>query len=269
LLKQHGSAIFILASVPGVRRCKALQAELVQPRQLPDGLLEVLFRGQKKPDQVLVEVATYPEKRVLQQVSDDLKLASLHLHKLPDLVTLVLCPKGQFRLTGRHEERSPLGWCKETVEWKVVELWELDAEPLLTVEDAGVLPWAVLTRYAGPPEALLKKCRERIEQLARPSEQTDLLAVAQVLARLRFKDPELLALLGGRRVMMESPLIKEIQAETRQEDILRLLENRFGTIPLEITSHLRKILSEKKLKALFDYACVCPHVEAFRDKLLS
>ena len=46
----------------------------MQPRKLPDGLLEATFAGVKKPSLVLVEVATYPEPRVVDQVSDDLRL---------------------------------------------------------------------------------------------------------------------------------------------------------------------------------------------------
>ncbi len=42
----------------------AAQAEVVQPRQLPEGLLEVRLQGEARDGLFLLEVATYPERRV-------------------------------------------------------------------------------------------------------------------------------------------------------------------------------------------------------------
>jgi hypothetical protein len=69
--------------------------------------------------------------------------------------------------------------------------------------------------------------------------------------------------------MIESPLIKEIEAKARHEDILLLLTKRFGAVPAEVSSRLRKILRKKRLDELLEYTLDCPNVEAFRDKLLS
>ena len=102
MLKQHGWGILYLGGARHVRLCRAMQAEIVQPRKLPDGLLEVFFEKRKKPDHVLVEVATYPEKSVLEQALDDLTLAYQQLRVLPELLTLVLHPKGKLRISGRQ-----------------------------------------------------------------------------------------------------------------------------------------------------------------------
>src|SRR5262245_59743764 len=111
LVQQHARGILLLGGATGVRSVKAMQAELVHPRRLPDGLLEVYFEGQKRPDHVLVEIATYPEPRALEQALDDLTLARQHLKgELPELLMLVLCPKGKFRISGKHAVRSRLGW---------------------------------------------------------------------------------------------------------------------------------------------------------------
>jgi hypothetical protein len=91
----------------------------------------------------------------------------------------------------------------------------------------------------------------------------------QVLARVRFPDLELLSILGGRRVMIESPLIKQILAENTHERILQFLDARFGSVPLELTTRLRRIRNEKRLTDLVRYAAVCPNLEAFRTRLLS
>ncbi|MBI1914574.1 MAG: hypothetical protein HYS12_07525 [Planctomycetes bacterium] len=59
MVRHQGRGILFLAGLRDVQRCQAVQPEVVQPRQLPDGLLEVCARGQRTPDPVLIEVATY------------------------------------------------------------------------------------------------------------------------------------------------------------------------------------------------------------------
>ena len=49
LIQHHGDSILRLAQVRDIESWWALQAELVQPRQLPDGLLEARIRGQAEP----------------------------------------------------------------------------------------------------------------------------------------------------------------------------------------------------------------------------
>lgn len=58
LLEHHGSSILRLAGRRDVISCRSLQADVVQPRHLPDGLLEVRLRGRARPVLILVEVAT-------------------------------------------------------------------------------------------------------------------------------------------------------------------------------------------------------------------
>src|ERR1700738_372655 len=102
LIQKHGNGILYLGRVREVRSWRALQAEWVQPRRLPDGLLEVIFHGRRTPDYFLLEVATYPEKRILEQALHDLMLAYHQLGVLPELLTVVLHPKGRFRVSGGH-----------------------------------------------------------------------------------------------------------------------------------------------------------------------
>ena len=63
MLEEQGASILYLAGERDVRSCRARQPEVVQPRQLPDGLLEVNFPGQTESDLFVIEVATYPERR--------------------------------------------------------------------------------------------------------------------------------------------------------------------------------------------------------------
>jgi len=63
----------------------------------------------------------------------------------------------------RAEQTSGLGWTSEILSWKVVEVWTLPAEELLTAPDLGVVLWALLADHDGPPEVLLQRCRDRID----------------------------------------------------------------------------------------------------------
>ncbi len=269
LLQKHARGVLLLGGAKNVRSVRALQAELVQPRKLPDGLLEVYFEKRKEPDHVLVEVATYPEERALDQALDDLALARRHLKgKLPELLMLVLCPKGKLRITGKHAVTSRLGWSKLACQWHVVEVWTLPAEELLALEEVSVAPWATLAEYDGPAEELLGRCRERIEKGAPTAERADLLAVSQVLAQLKYPQPELLALLGGSKVMLESPLLQDLQARIPQKAILELLKKRFGTVPREVRRLLGETKGEDRLVALILAAAECDSMDAFKDQLL-
>jgi hypothetical protein len=69
--------------------------------------------------------------------------------------------------------------------------------------------------------------------------------------------------------MFESPLLKELLAQTRQEDITDALQERFGDVPLEVTTRLQQIVDGKKLRELHRLAIKCPDLEAFLAQLLA
>ena len=170
-----------------------MPGEIVQNRKYPDGLLKAYFTGQRKPQHVLIEVATYAEERALTQALGDLALAYSALGYLPELLMLILRPKGKLRVGETHEVRSPLGYSRLAGAWKVVEVWTLPAAKFLAEAEAGAVPWITLMDFTGPPEELLERCAEKIEREGRhPKDRADLLAVSQVLSELRFPNPELL-----------------------------------------------------------------------------
>jgi len=252
-----------------VQSWRPLQAEVVQPRQLPDGLLEVHLEGQAEPSLFVVEIATYPEPRLAEQIIRDVMLVYLDRRVLPEVLTLVLSPRGNFRVSGNQQLASPLGWARYQLHWRVVELWTLAAEELLEGNDPGLLPWVPLTHFDGTPESVFTKCRERIDQEATPPERANLLAVTQVLTRLRYNDPRLLTIFGGSQAMIESPLIQELMAQRSHKAILSFLEVRFKSVPAEIARNLESIVDEQKLDDLARFAAECPDLEAFRLRLPS
>jgi hypothetical protein len=269
LLHNQGKGALLVGGLKGVRRCQPMPGEIVQSRKYPDGLLQVVLAGETKPHHVLLEVATYPERRALKQALDDLTVAYNALGHLPELLMLVLRPRGRFRIGGTHEIRSKLGLSRLEAGWRPVELWTLSAEAFLAEGDVGVVPWVPLMQFDGPPEALLERCAAKIEREAPPKEQADLLAVSQVLTGVRFPDPELLRLLGGEKPMIESPILQKMMAKTRHETILVVLKARFGAVARDVTRLLREILDERKLTKLAEVAATCPDLQAFREALLS
>ncbi len=146
----------------------------------------------------------------------------------------------------------------------------MPAQQLLATQDPGLMPWVPLTSIAGPPEPILQQCREVIDR-APVEERANLLAVTQVMAKLRYNDPRYLALFGGRQAMIESPLIQEIVAEAKAEAnhtaILTFLRGRFGQVPPEIAQALQSISDVQTLEDLMLFTAQCPNLDAFRARV--
>jgi hypothetical protein len=270
LLEHHGRAIALLGGRHDVVSCKSIQSEVVQPRQLPDGLLEVRLRGQREPALILVEFATYPETRVVYQMMDGLRLVRQVRGILPDGLVIVLRPKGKYRVPEEGMTESALGWSKETLSWKRVEIWTLSAEEALASPDIGGVPLVPLMHFEGPPEPLLRLCRERIDREG-GGQRANLLAVTQSLMKLRFPQQALLDILGGSRAMIESPLIKEIleknELETRRRVIEEDIQDRFGPLPEAGRASLQGLTDRTELRALRRFANSCTTLEAFLERL--
>jgi hypothetical protein len=270
LLHNQGKGALLVGGLKGVSRVEPGPGEIAQARKYPDGLLRVYLADERKPHHVLIEVATYAEERALKQALDDLTLAYAALGHLPELLMLVLRPKGKFRIGGTHAVRSKLGLSRLEAGWRSVELWTLSAEEFLAEGDVGVVPWVPLMQFEGAPEALLERCAEKIEREApQPRGRADLLAVTQVLTELRFPNPELLKLLGGQGPMIESPMLQKMISEARHRDILAVLKARFGTVPRDVARHLGAVLDEDKLNKLVVLAAQCPELQVFREALLA
>ncbi|HZW30631.1 MAG TPA: hypothetical protein VFF52_07995 [Isosphaeraceae bacterium] len=267
LIAHHGGAILRLGGVTDLVRWQAAAADLVLPAKLPDGLILAWRAGRDRPEPHVVEIATYPETRAAEQALRDLMLVYLIRGEIPNVLVIVLHPKGQLRVPDRAQRPSSDGVTELTGRWRVVELWNVPAEPVLATADPGLMPWVPLMESAEPPAVVLRRCRAVIDQHARADEHDQLLAVTQVFTRLRYKDPNLLSILGGKKAMTESPLIREFVAEGRQKDILRVLRNRLGPVPPELEAEVRSILDETVLDAAIDLAASSPDVERFGAEL--
>ncbi|QEH38606.1 hypothetical protein OJF2_72100 [Aquisphaera giovannonii] len=303
LIQHHGASILRLAGITDVVEWEPLQAEVVQPRGLPDGFLRARRATQPEPGLYVIEVATYPEPRIAEQAVRDAALVYLNRGIVPEVIVLVLRRRGRRPAPRMARLRSESGQTSFHVKWRMIELWEIPAEVLLAAEDVGVLPWVSLSKIDGPPEPVLRRCRERIDREAPPDEHESLLAVSQVLARLRYHDETLFQLLGGRKAMLELPFLEELKAEwireavekekaareavekekaarevaekaAREADheaacriILEVLGARFGSAAKELRAELAAINDDARLGELARLAGTCKTLEAFHARL--
>lgn len=271
LLTHHGDAVLKLGGLTGFASWKALQAETVAPRRLPDGLLEVRFPGTAEPVLVLVEIETYPDSDADRQVLDDLMLIAVDRKVVPEVISLILKPKGNLNVTGSADRNSVQGKTRISGSWPVVRLWELQAEQLFAAGDVGLIPWVPLTQTSQSPEELMARCRDRLAQVPDATDRAGLSAVTQILAGLAFPDKRFLDLFGGADAMIESPVLDEVKAlirvRAKREDVLAVLETRFGAVPAERVAPLQTIADEARLAELHRLAVTCADLDAFVAKL--
>ncbi len=274
LIQHHGDSILRLAGIRDIVDWRPLQAELVQPRRLPDGLIEVHRQGRAEASLFVLEISTYPYARLAKQAARDTMLVYLDRGTVPETLALVLHPQGNQAAVGELVLQSDEGSTRLHVVWRVVELWTIRADQLLSTGDVGLIPWVPLAHFDGPPEPIFRQCRERIDQAAPPGEHENLLAVAQVLAGLRYNEPKLFQLLGGRDAMIESPVLQELIAdcehkatvEARRKDIVKVLVARFGAAAMGLDAEL-KTIDDDRLDEFVECAATCPDLVSFRERL--
>jgi hypothetical protein len=214
-MEHHGGALLRLAHLGHFVRWQAAQTVLGFPKQIPDGLLDVTFPDKPAPDPFLIEIESYPEPDTLDQIRKDLAMVLLTRGVVPDILLLVLRPKGNLAISPEQIVASARGLTELRLKVHVVNLWTVPAEELLAAGDVGLIPWVPLARYDGPPEALLQECRQRIEQQGKPEEQDNLLAVTRVMAEARYNDPQLLSVLLGGRIMSFEKVLLDTPAGQR------------------------------------------------------
>jgi hypothetical protein len=267
LIEHHGDAILRLGGVTDLDRWQAAPAELVLPGKLPDGLLLAWRAGSERPETYVVEIATYSDQRAAEQALRNLLLVYLIRGAVPNVLVLVLRPKGRSRVPDEARRAGSDGVTELAGRWHVVELWTVPAAPVLAASDPGMIPWVPLMQLAEPPEVVLRQCREIIDRHAPADERESLVTVTQVFTHLRYKDPTLLSILGGKPAMIESLLIREITAERSHKHILKILVVRFGPVPPGLEAEVKSILDEEVLDAVVGLAASCSNLEQFQAEM--
>ncbi|WP_223807414.1 DUF4351 domain-containing protein [Pseudanabaena sp. UWO311] len=136
--------------------------------------------------------------------------------------------------------------------YRAVRLWEED--PTLMLNDATLLPFAVLAR-SPQPEEMLRTIAQKIEQIELSKERANIATYAYMLGGLRYSK-EILSQLLREEIMRESVtyqalLAKGIKQGLQQGELdlaLRQLRRKFGELPDRLVKKI-KALSLKRLEA--------------------
>jgi hypothetical protein len=132
-----------------------------------------------------------------------------------------------------------------------------------------------LAQFDGPPEPIVRVCRTRIDREAPTGEHENMLAVTQLLARLRYNDAKLFEILGGRKAMTKSLFLDDVKEEwtreaTREaaiENLMTVLVARFGDKAGALENSLKAIDDAARLKELIKHAATARSLNSFRKQL--
>ncbi len=98
-----------------------------------------------------------------------------------------------------------------------------------------------------------------------------MLAVTQVLARLRYNEVKLFEILGGRKAMGKSLFLDDVKEEwTREatiENLTTILVARFGAKAGALEAELKAIDDASRLKELIKLAATARTLSSFRKQL--
>jgi hypothetical protein len=104
-----GGSLLRLAPVGPFVAWRAAQTVLAFPKQVPDGLLDVTFADKPTPDPFLIEIEVYPEQETLEQIRKDVAMVLLTRDVVPDVLLLVLRPRGNLSLGPEQTVASARG----------------------------------------------------------------------------------------------------------------------------------------------------------------
>jgi len=127
-------------------------------------------------------------------------------------------------------------------EFDVIRLWEQPAS--LFLQYPGLIPFAVLGQSADAEETL-RQAAQRVDQIADPQTQANLMAASGILAGLKLEDEVVYRILR-RDIMQESTVYRSIQKEAQEENTreiaLNLLRDGF---PVEAVARGTKLSIEE------------------------
>ena len=190
LLGKHGDALLRLAGITGFTKWEHAPAEVVAPRRSLDGLFKLSYPGEREPRLVIVEIESYADSTADRQVLDDIMLVTLEHRRVPEVVSLILKPKGEVAVNGRDERTSRTGQVRIVGTWPVVKLWEIDAEALFADGDDGLIPLVPLARTTLPPVEIVTRCVDRMNAvIIRSRNAADAPAAAVSVAEVSERSP--------------------------------------------------------------------------------
>jgi predicted transposase/invertase (TIGR01784 family) len=106
-------------------------------------------------------------------------------------------------------------------EFEVIRLWEQPAS--LFLQYPGLLPFAALGQSVNVEETL-RQVSQRVEQIANPQVQANLIAASGILAGLQLEE-EIIYRVLRRDIMQESTVYRSIERDARKEEKREIARN--------------------------------------------
>lgn len=193
-------------------------------------------------------------------------------------VVLVFRPTGQW-----VEEWVMQGLGRQVVRFgfEVIRLWEVEAREVIERGLKGVYPLLPLMRQAGRgvEEVLEESQRLILEGIEERQARADAYVALRVLSEIGHPGDLVERILHRREIMSESRFYREILEEGRvaglqegmeerlREDVLEVLEVRFGRVPPGLEEQVRRLRGRKTLEGLHRRAVLVESLEVFGEEL--
>jgi len=160
-----------------------------------------------------------------------------------------------------------------SIRYRLMRMWEIDGKELLEAEDPYLLP-LVAAAKSGADEIFEAERRIYSSQFE-IGIKADLLTILTIFAGLKGKKIVEELLRRRRDIMIESVAydlikeewIKEGTLETTRRDILEVLEERFGVVPVRFVENVKAIGSDFVLRGLLRQSVRCDSFEEFESIL--
>ena len=174
----------------------------------------------------------------------------------------------------RREIRTEWGMEALTLEvvrfrYRVIGLWEVSSEEVIRKGLAGLYPLLPLMRWEESGDAAVLEESERLvlEGTGEGERRADAYVALRVLSGLRYPSELIDRILRRREIMLESPVYREILEEGKAlgENVLEVLEVRFGIVPSSLEELVRKVQGKRALEGLHRRAILMEDVETFRE----
>ncbi len=197
-----------------------------------------------------------------------------------------------FRKSGALRDRLDIRALELEVlkfRFRVIPVWELDGAEIVAQKWAGLYPLLPLMPWEGKSdETVLRESQNLVlSQIGEKERRADAYVALRVLSGMRHPVSLVDQILRRKEIMVESSVYQEILKEGKvmglqegkvlglqegqesrlREDVLEVLEVRFGLVPYQVEEQVSRLRGRKMLEGLHRKAIMVENLEAFGEVL--